>query len=120
LTTIVKILAISPPYLLRDLFQELIYWHRYCKFNAGKRILKGVRMTNREKIFLSTAELGVLLGVTRQTVRNWFLKGQIKAYRIGQNIKIPKAEALRILERFDQPIPRWLRTDNTNPAKLRE
>ena len=83
--------------------------------------MKGVRMTtNREKNFLSTAELGVLLGVTRQTVRNWFLKGQIKAYRIGQNIKIPKAEALRILERFDQPIPRWLGTDDPDPAKSRD
>jgi excisionase family DNA binding protein len=77
-------------------------------------------MSNKEKKFLSTAELGILLGVTRQTVRNWFLKGQIKAYRIGQNIKIPRAEALRILNRFDQPIPRWLRTDDANPLESRE
>jgi excisionase family DNA binding protein len=106
--------------MFRDLFLERMHWHRYCKSKAGKRILKGVRMSNREKNFLSTAELGILLGVTRQTVRNWFLKGQIKAYRIGQNIKIPKAEALRILERFDQPIPRWLGTDDPNPAKPQE
>ncbi len=65
-------------------------------------------MNRREMKFLSTRELGLLLGVTRQTIRNWFLKGQIKAYRIGQNIKIPRAEAVRILQRFDQPIPEWL------------
>ena len=77
-------------------------------------------MSKKEKKFLSTAELGGLLGVTRQTVRNWFLKGQIKAYRIGQNIKIPKAEAVRILQHFDQPIPRWLGTDEVNPLESLE
>jgi excisionase family DNA binding protein len=67
-------------------------------------------MSRKEMKFLSTKELGLLLGVTRQTIRNWFLKGQIKAYRIGQNIKIPRAEAVRILQRFEQPIPEWLGT----------
>lgn len=65
-------------------------------------------MNRRETKFLSTKELGLLLGVTRQTIRNWFIKGQIKAYRIGQNIKIPRSEVVRILERFEQPIPEWL------------
>lgn len=77
-------------------------------------------MSKKEKKFLSTAELGTLLGVTRQTVRNWFLKGQIKAYRIGQNIKIPRAEAIRILTHFGQPIPRWLGTEETNPLEFLE
>ena len=77
-------------------------------------------MNKKEKRFLSTAELGGLLGVTRQTVRNWFVNGQIKAYRIGQNIKIPKTEAVNILRRFNQPVPRWLRTDEMNPPEFRE
>jgi excisionase family DNA binding protein len=70
-------------------------------------------MNRREMKFLSTKDLGLLLGVTRQTIRNWFLKGQIKACRIGQNIKIPRAEAVRILQRFEQPIPEWLGTEET-------
>jgi len=69
-------------------------------------------MNRRALKFLSTKELGLLLGVTRQTIRNWFLNGQIKAYRIGQNIKIPRAEAVRILEQFEQPIPEWFDSED--------
>lgn len=72
-------------------------------------------MNEQGKRFLSTEQLGMLLGVTRQTVRNWFLKGEIRAFRIGQNIKIPRGEAIRILEHYQQPIPYWLR-----PEKKRE
>ncbi|MEJ2025539.1 MAG: hypothetical protein P8Y00_11100, partial [Deltaproteobacteria bacterium] len=32
-----------------------------------------LQMSKKEKRFLSTAEVGGLLGVTRQTVRNWFV-----------------------------------------------
>ncbi len=73
-------------------------------------------MNRRALKFLSTEDLGFLLGVTRQTIRNWFLKGQIKAYRIGQNIKIPRAEAVRILEQFEQPVPEWLGTEDPRHA----
>ncbi|MBW1921871.1 MAG: helix-turn-helix domain-containing protein [Deltaproteobacteria bacterium] len=62
--------------------------------------------TNRR--FISTKELGELLGVTRQTVRNWILKGEIQAYRIGHNLKIPSSEAVRILRQYQQPVPSWL------------
>jgi len=65
-------------------------------------------MHKRNNKFVSTKELGVLLGVTRQTVRNWTIKGDIKAYKIGQSIKIPRTEAIRILRKFEQPIPKWL------------
>lgn len=70
-------------------------------------------MNNQVKKFLSTEQVGMLLGVKRQTVRNWFLKGHIKAYRIGQNIKIPRGEAIRILEHYQQPIPHWLTSKDT-------
>ena len=74
-------------------------------------------MTVSNKKFLSTEELGRLLGVTRQTVRNWFIKGQIKAFKIGQNIKIPKEEAVSLLMACEQPIPAWLRSKEQGQAK---
>jgi excisionase family DNA binding protein len=58
--------------------------------------------------FVSTLELGALLGVTRQTVRNWIKKGDIKAFHIGQNLKIPVQEAVRILSFYELPVPDWL------------
>jgi len=58
--------------------------------------------------FVSTQELGALLGVTRQTVRNWIKKGEIKAFHIGQNLKIPVQEAVRILLFYELPVPDWL------------
>jgi excisionase family DNA binding protein len=62
-------------------------------------------MQNR---FLSTQELGSLLGVTRQTIRNWIKRGNIKAFQIGQNLKIPAHEAVRILTHYNLPFPEWL------------
>jgi excisionase family DNA binding protein len=67
-------------------------------------------MSASSKKFISTQELGNLLGVTRQTVRNWVVRGQIRAFKIGQNLKIPKEEAVRILSACEQPIPDWLRS----------
>jgi len=61
------------------------------------------------KKFLSTKELGSLLGVTRQTVRNWIKKGEIKAFHIGQNLKIPVEEALRVILHYELPVPDWLK-----------
>ena len=65
-------------------------------------------MKDMDNKFVSTQELGSLLGVTRQTVRNWIKKGHIRAYHIGQNLKIPVREAVRILQHYDLPIPVWL------------
>ena len=67
-------------------------------------------MRASSKKFISTQELGNLLGVTRQTVRNWVVRGQIRAFKIGQNLKIPKEEAVRILSACGQPVPDWLRS----------
>ena len=58
---------------------------------------------------MSTEELGSLLGVTRQTVRNWIKKGDIKAFHIGQNLKIPVEEVLRVMSRYELPVPDWLK-----------
>ncbi len=65
-------------------------------------------MDKAKRIFLSTQDLASLLGVTRQTIRNWIKNGQIKAYHIGQNLKIPMAEAQRILRHYALPVPDWL------------
>jgi excisionase family DNA binding protein len=65
-------------------------------------------MKEIDHIFLSTQELGSLLGVTRQTIRNWIKKGDVKAFHIGQNLKIPASEAVRILMQCGLPVPSWL------------
>jgi excisionase family DNA binding protein len=65
-------------------------------------------MHKANRTFLSTQDLASLLGVTRQTIRNWIKSGQIRAYHIGQNLKIPVPEAQRILRHYALPIPDWL------------
>jgi excisionase family DNA binding protein len=60
------------------------------------------------KRFISTQQLGDLLGVTRQTIRNWCVKGEIQAFKIGQSLKIPREEAVRILEGYHLTVPAWL------------
>lgn len=65
-------------------------------------------MENINKKFVSTQEMGSLLEVTRQTIRNWINKGHIKAYHIGQNLKIPVEEAVRILQHYKLAVPGWL------------
>lgn len=72
-------------------------------------------MKSRNGAFISTREMAMLLGLTRQTVRNWFLKGNLKAFKIGQSIKIPKAEAVRVLKLYGQPIPEWLNAESEPP-----
>lgn len=61
-----------------------------------------------ETRLLSTQEVGSLLGVTRQTVRNWIKKDRVKAFHIGQNLKISPHEAVRIMRHYELPIPDWL------------
>ena len=57
------------------------------------------------KRFVSTAEMGPLLGVSARTIRNWIGKGEIKGHKIGHNIKISRDEAIRVLRQYEQPIP---------------
>lgn len=42
-------------------------------------------------LFTST-EAGELLGVTGQTIKNWVRQGQLRGYRIGGRILVPKDE----------------------------
>ena len=60
------------------------------------------------KRFVSTQQLGDLLGVTRQTIRNWCVKGDIQAFKIGQSLKIPRTEAIRVLKGYRLTVPGWL------------
>ena len=73
-------------------------------------------MKETDNKFISTQELGSLLGVTRQTIRNWIKKGDVTAYHIGQNLKIPVQEAVRILAHYNLPIPAWLQDLEANTA----
>lgn len=74
-------------------------------------------MKNTDQRFLSTQELGLLLGVTRQTIRNWINKGEIRAFHIGQNFKISVKEASRILMSYGLPVPDWFGRDLTKPLE---
>jgi excisionase family DNA binding protein len=63
----------------------------------------------RNKQFLSAQELALLMGLSRQTIRNWIDKGDIRAHRMGHNLKIPVHEVLRLLRHFGLPVPGWLK-----------
>jgi len=73
-------------------------------------------MHKANRTFLSTQDLASLLGVTRQTIRNWIKRGHISAYHIGQNLKIPVPEAQRILRHYALPVPDWLEGQQTPTA----
>jgi excisionase family DNA binding protein len=64
-----------------------------------------------ETRYLSTQEVGALLGVTRQTIRNWIRKDHVKAFHIGQNLKISPQEAIRIMQYYELPVPDWLKRE---------
>jgi excisionase family DNA binding protein len=68
-----------------------------------------------EHRFLSTRELGTLLGVTRQTIRNWIKRGEVRAFHIGQSLKIPSEEAVRILTLYGLPVPHGLDHGHMSP-----
>ncbi len=57
---------------------------------------------------LSAQQLAPLMGVTRQTIRNWINNGDIRAHHAGRSFRIPVSEALRILHHYDLPVPDWL------------
>ncbi len=63
----------------------------------------------RKKEFLSAQELALLMGLSRQTIRNWIDKGDIRALQMGHHLKIPVHEVLRLLQHYGLPIPDWLK-----------
>lgn len=66
---------------------------------------------------LSTHELGTLLGVTRQTIRNWIKRGEVRAFHLGHNLKIPGEEAVRILTFYGLPVPEGLPGSNASTVR---
>ena len=89
----------------------LMRWH---VFGIKTKEIEAIGAMNKSKIirnetrrFISTNEMGPLLGVSPRTIRNWIKNGHIKGYKIGHNLKITKDEAVRILRRYEQPIPAW-------------
>jgi excisionase family DNA binding protein len=74
-----------------------------------------VQKRKKEKTSLSCQELGPLMGVTRQTIRNWIDKGDIRALHNGRKFEIPADEALRILQHYELPVPNWLRNGHPSP-----
>lgn len=62
-----------------------------------------------KKEFLSAQELALLMGLSRQTIRNWIDKGDIRALPMGHHLKIPVHEVLRLLRHYGLPVPDWLR-----------
>ena len=63
----------------------------------------------RNKEFLSAQELALLMGLSRQTIRNWIDKGDIRAQPMGHTLKIPVHEVLRLLRHYGLPVPGWLK-----------
>lgn len=72
-----------------------------------RKSLKASGKKKRE--FVSTQELAPLMGLSRQTIRNWINKGDIKAHHMGRKLDIPLDEALRILNRYGLHVPDWLK-----------
>jgi excisionase family DNA binding protein len=83
------------------------FWHENQEIEAIWAMNKSKIIGNETRRFVSTNEMGPLLGVSPRTIRNWIKNGDIKGYKIGHNLKITKEEAVRILRRYKQPIPPW-------------
>lgn len=56
------------------------------------RILEG------EREMLNTADVGRILGVTQQVVRNLCRSGKLPSVHIGQRVYVPRAELVRQIE----------------------
>ena len=82
--------------------------NKLCNSVSNQRLDERQSMEQMNHRFLSTQELGTLLGVTRQTIRNWIKRGEVRAFHIGQILKIPIEEAVRILTLYGLPVPEGL------------
>jgi len=77
-----------------------------------KQLMGKLRKTGKKtkKEFLSAQELALLMGLSRQTIRNWIDQGDIRALQMGHQLKIPVHEVLRLLQHYGLPIPDWLKS----------
>lgn len=53
---------------------------------------------NNASDYYTLGEAATALGVDKQTIRRWWQKGKIKAFKEGRVVRIPKSEILEIFE----------------------
>jgi excisionase family DNA binding protein len=56
-----------------------------------------------EKSLLKVTEFAALLNVTPAAVRRWLLERKISSTRIGRLVRIPRDEAIRLVETGFRP-----------------
>jgi len=62
---------------------------------------------------LTSTEVGDLVGVTGQTIKNWVKEGRMKAYRIGSRIMVPR----EIVEEYVRSAGESLDLDDCSPEE---
>lgn len=61
---------------------------------------------------LTTGQVGLICGVSPQTVINWCILGRLTWKRIGRGPRrIPKSEVRLLLEKNNMPVPEALNKD---------
>lgn len=69
-------------------------------------------MTAGERLTLSVAEAGTLLGVSRTSAYAWARSGQLPTIRLGKRILVPKHALERLLENTRGSGPPTYRKDD--------
>ncbi len=62
---------------------------------------------------LTSTEVGDLVGVTGQTIKNWVKEGRMKAYRIGSRIMVPR----EVVEEYVRSAGESLDLDDCSPEE---
>ncbi|MDQ2827819.1 MAG: helix-turn-helix domain-containing protein [Chloroflexota bacterium] len=62
---------------------------------------------------LTSTEVGDLVGVTGQTIKNWVKEGRMKAYRIGSRIMVPR----EVVEAYVRSAGESLDLDDCSPEE---
>lgn len=81
-----------------------LYWQtrlreveqRLYRVEAELRALQERPSNNSD--FYTLQEAATALGVDKQTVRRWWRKGKLNAYKEGRVVRIPKSEIRKIFE----------------------
>jgi len=77
-----------------------------------------IRMS-KPKIFLSTPEVGEMIGVFHTTVRRWCEQKKITAFRVGRNWKIPIPALHKFLSDRGLPLPQDLKEAMPKTNRIR-